>query len=229
MPFNGSGTFLISSTGQPVVTGTTISSTVFNALTADLATGLSTCLTKDGQTTPTGNIPMGGYKITGLGAAAASGDALSYGSTVTNTISQNLLFYAESNATQTVTSNVATAATNLGTEILDPNSNYDIVTCCHTPTVAGYYRYYGAILASGGSACLHIGASIFKNGSLYRNGTDINGLAGTAAGSAASVEVIVQMNGTTDYVQLGGTCGATGTVQFSSGGGCYFGGEFWHS
>lgn len=37
-----SGTFSINSTGQPVVTGTVISSTAFNALTADLATGLST-------------------------------------------------------------------------------------------------------------------------------------------------------------------------------------------
>ena len=65
MSYQGNGTFLISTAGQPVVTGTTISSTAFNALTADLATGLSTALTKDGQTTPTANIPLGGYKITG--------------------------------------------------------------------------------------------------------------------------------------------------------------------
>lgn len=56
MSFNGSGAFNINSTGQPVVTGTAISSTAFNALTADLATGLSTCMTKDGQTTPTAPI-----------------------------------------------------------------------------------------------------------------------------------------------------------------------------
>jgi len=54
--FNGSGTFQINSSGQPVVTGTVISSTAFNALTADLATGLSTCVTKDGQTTTTARI-----------------------------------------------------------------------------------------------------------------------------------------------------------------------------
>lgn len=56
MPYNGSGTFVISTSGQPVVTGTVISSTAFNALTADLATGLSTCITKDGQTTTTQRI-----------------------------------------------------------------------------------------------------------------------------------------------------------------------------
>lgn len=75
MSYNGSGTFIINSTGQPVVTGTTISATVFNAFTSDIATGLTTCLTKDGQTTPTANIPMGNFKITGLGAGTALTDA----------------------------------------------------------------------------------------------------------------------------------------------------------
>jgi len=56
MSYNGSGTFVVNSAGQPVVTGTVISSTAFNALTADLATGLSTAITKDGQTTTTARI-----------------------------------------------------------------------------------------------------------------------------------------------------------------------------
>ena len=56
MSYNGSGTFSINSAGQPVITGTVISSTAFNALTADLATGLSTAITKDGQTTTTARI-----------------------------------------------------------------------------------------------------------------------------------------------------------------------------
>jgi hypothetical protein len=76
--YNGSGTFNINSAGQPVVTGTVITSTAFNALTADLATGLSTALTKDGQTTPTANIPMGTYKITGLGAGTVATDAVRF-------------------------------------------------------------------------------------------------------------------------------------------------------
>lgn len=58
MSYNGSGTFQINSTGQPVVGGTIISSSTFNALTADLATGLTTAITKDGQTTATARIPF---------------------------------------------------------------------------------------------------------------------------------------------------------------------------
>ena len=83
MSYNGSGTFNINTTGQPVVTGTVISSTAFNALTADLGTGLSTAITKNGQTTVTANIPFNGYKLTGIAVATASGDALSYGQAAT--------------------------------------------------------------------------------------------------------------------------------------------------
>jgi hypothetical protein len=68
MSYNGSGTFVINSTGQPVVTGTVISSSTFNSLTADLGTGLTTAITKDGQTTTTAKIPF----AQGLSAAVAS-------------------------------------------------------------------------------------------------------------------------------------------------------------
>jgi hypothetical protein len=109
MSYNGSGTFNINSAGQPVVSGTVISSTAFNALTADLGTGLTTALTKDGQTTPTANIPMGTYKITGLGAGTAATDAVRLGQlqnfststlitvagtdTITGTVSPSLTAY----------------------------------------------------------------------------------------------------------------------------------------
>ena len=83
MSYNGSGVFNINTAGQPVVIGTVISSTAFNALTADLATGLTTALTKDGQTTPTANIKLGGFKLTGIGVATTSGDALSFGQVAT--------------------------------------------------------------------------------------------------------------------------------------------------
>jgi len=69
-PFNGSGTFALPS-GNPVTTGTTISSTVHNNTNSDLASGLTNCLTKDGQTTPTANLPMGGYAHTGVADATA--------------------------------------------------------------------------------------------------------------------------------------------------------------
>ena len=74
MAFNGSGLFNIDSTGQPVNANTLIESADFNALTADLATGLSNCITKDGQQTVTANLPMATYRHTGVGNAVARTD-----------------------------------------------------------------------------------------------------------------------------------------------------------
>lgn len=85
MSYNGSGTFNINSSGQPVVTGTTITSTAFNALTADLGTGLTTALTKDGQTTPTANIKLGAFKLVNVGDATTAGDAVTWGGPASHT------------------------------------------------------------------------------------------------------------------------------------------------
>jgi hypothetical protein len=78
MPYNGSGTYSLPA-GNPVVTGTAISSTTTNNTNSDIATALTNCMTRDGQSPPTANIPMGGNKLTGLASGTASGDALQYG------------------------------------------------------------------------------------------------------------------------------------------------------
>jgi len=128
MSFNGSGTFVINSTGQPVVTGTVISSTAFNALTADLATGLSTTITKNGQTTPTANLPMGGFKLTGMGDGTAGTDSATvsqiqsaYGTfltvsgtnTITATVSPSLTAYSAGQMFGFVAANTNSGATTI--------------------------------------------------------------------------------------------------------------------
>lgn len=74
MPRNGSGTYSLPA-GNPVVTGTTISSTVQNNTTSDIASALTQSIAADGQTPVTANIPFGGNKLTGLGAGTAATDA----------------------------------------------------------------------------------------------------------------------------------------------------------
>ena len=128
MSYNGTGTFNINTAGQPVVTGTTITSTAFNLLTADLANGLTTALTKDGQTTPTANIPMGTFKITGLGAGTSATDAAQYGQlqtgatkiatvtgtdTLTGTLTPALAAYATGNLFSFIAVNTNTGATTI--------------------------------------------------------------------------------------------------------------------
>ena len=79
MARNGSGTYSLYTPGNPVVTGTTISSTAFNNTMNDLATALTLSIASDGQTPITANIPMASHKITGLAAGTTAGDALMYG------------------------------------------------------------------------------------------------------------------------------------------------------
>jgi hypothetical protein len=63
MSRNGSGTYSLP-VGNPVVTGTTISSTWANTTLTDIASALTGSLASDGQTTATGNLNMGTNRIT---------------------------------------------------------------------------------------------------------------------------------------------------------------------
>jgi len=91
MAFSGGVFSLVA--GNPVTTATTISSTWANNTLNDIATnGLTMCLLKDGSQTVTGDLPMAGFKITGLGAGTSLTDAASitrvqsmYGSFLTGT------------------------------------------------------------------------------------------------------------------------------------------------
>lgn len=74
MSRNGSGTYSLPA-GNPVVSGTTISSTWANNTLSDIASALTYSIAKDGQTTPTANLPMGGYKLTGLAAGTSAADS----------------------------------------------------------------------------------------------------------------------------------------------------------
>lgn len=79
MSWNGLGTYNLPPAFSPEVNGTVIDAVRYNGLTTDVAAGITACLNKSGENVPTNNIPWGGFLITGLGAAASLGDALSWG------------------------------------------------------------------------------------------------------------------------------------------------------
>lgn len=94
MPFDGSGTF-VQTNGQysganvwvqDKNAGLNIIASRHDIHDQDMATGLSTCVTKNGQTTPTANLPLGGFKITGLGTGTARTDAANLGVVQDSTI-----------------------------------------------------------------------------------------------------------------------------------------------
>lgn len=74
MPRNGSGTYSLP-VGNPVVTGTTISSTWANNTLTDIANALTGSLTADGQTTASGNLNMGTNRIINVGDPSNAQDA----------------------------------------------------------------------------------------------------------------------------------------------------------
>ena len=78
MSRNGSGTYSLPA-GNPVVTGTTISSTWANNTLGDISSALTGSVAADGQTPITGNLQMGNNRITGLADALASTDAATLG------------------------------------------------------------------------------------------------------------------------------------------------------
>ena len=68
MARNGAGTYTLPA-GNPVTTGTTISSTWANNTLTDIASSLTASLAYDGQTAPVANLPMATYAHTGVGNA----------------------------------------------------------------------------------------------------------------------------------------------------------------
>jgi hypothetical protein len=76
MSRNGSGTYTLPA-GNPVVTGTTITSSWANTSLSDIASALTQSVAADGQTPMTGALNMTNNLIENVADATASGDAVS--------------------------------------------------------------------------------------------------------------------------------------------------------
>ena len=128
MSYNGSGTFQINTTGQPVVAGTVISSTAFNALTADLATGLSTAITKDGQTATTARIPFAAGITSTLVTDSSS---TSTGSIITaGGVGVAKALYV--GTTANIAGVLSTTSPNITTSITTPSASFDLINATAT-------------------------------------------------------------------------------------------------
>jgi hypothetical protein len=77
MSRNGSGTYSLPA-GNPVVTGTTISTTWANNTLNDIAATLTDSVAADGQTPMTGDLDLNSNKIVNLAAGTIAGDAVEY-------------------------------------------------------------------------------------------------------------------------------------------------------
>jgi hypothetical protein len=91
MPRNGSGSYsLPTNSWNPAQNGVPATAADWQALANDLASALTQSLSRDGQTAYIGNQPMGGNKLTGLGAGSAAGDSLRFEQLFSQGIQQDL-------------------------------------------------------------------------------------------------------------------------------------------
>jgi hypothetical protein len=79
-------------------------------------------------------------------------------------------------------------------ELYDTNNNFASST--FTPTVAGYYQINASVNVQGSTGETSI--AIYKNGSIFSQGTDIT----ASATYELTISRLVYFNGTTDYVDI---------------------------
>lgn len=80
MPFNGSGVAEgVPRPAYPPAPGEIIYAEYFVTIISDLLTMLSNCVTRDGQSPWSQDIPANNKKLKGLAAGTSAGDALSFG------------------------------------------------------------------------------------------------------------------------------------------------------
>jgi hypothetical protein len=110
------------------------------------------------------------------------------------------------------------------TELFDTNSCYDNSTNYRfTPTTAGKYFIFGNIFLDGSGYVQEARVKIFKNGSAIANSK--HQFSSASFAKSVNVSSIIDLNGTTDYVELYGYMTNAGNAGFNAGQTeCYFGG-----
>lgn len=189
MSRNGSGVYSLPA-GQPVVTGTTISSAAHNALMSDIATEITRSIASDGQTTPTANLPMGGFKFTGLAAGSVSGDSARYDELITKASLSGALFSGAvgygSGAGGTVTQSTSksTAVT-----LNKPCGTITMHAAALAPGVAVEFVFNNSVIASTDLLLVHFGGGVSSQFN-YRLSVHLNSI------GAATIALINTSAGT---------------------------------
>jgi len=109
MSRNGSGVYTLPA-GNPVVTGTAISSTWANNTLSDIASAITGSLAADGQTSLTGNLNFGTNKASNLGDPTVAQDAVTLNYLTTQAVAFGGNITAPTQTTGNNTTRVATTA-----------------------------------------------------------------------------------------------------------------------
>tara|TARA_R110000868_G_scaffold69515_1_gene204573 strand:- start:916 stop:2790 length:1875 start_codon:yes stop_codon:yes gene_type:complete len=150
MAFNGAGVFALPTSTNPVVTGTVISSTWANTTLSQIATGLSTCILKDGQQIVTADIPFATHKLTGVAPGTLTTDAANVSQLQNNGATYLTAVAGTNTITASVSSGPTPSAYAAGQifSFIPANSNTGATTINIGSLGAKNIYAYGAALAS---------------------------------------------------------------------------------
>ncbi len=110
------------------------------------------------------------------------------------------MFAATRSTNQTSVSHNTHTKVQFATEVFDTNSNYDNATNYRfTPTVAGKYLVTAQVYLASNVDTGRLYTEIYKNGSVLYQG---HGQAANADLTIAHVSAIIDMNGSTDYLEI---------------------------
>lgn len=121
-------------------------------------------------------------------------------------------FHAYKIATQNVTSNTFTKA-EFDVEVYDTDGNY--ASNRFTPQTQGKFFVYANLHLDGTSYPNHLETAIYKNGSVIA--TSFVGQAGNYIYGNRLVQTTVDMNGSSDYIEVYGKVTQSGATHFGGG------------
>jgi hypothetical protein len=126
-----------------------------------------------------------------------AGTVLTSASDISSQASEQIpLFSAYHNSSQTMTINTHTKV-QMGVENADSDGWYDTSTYRFTPQIGGWYFISGVVRTSARNRNL---TSIYKNGTAWTYGNDVNDAGG--GNNSSTISTLVYLNGSTDYVEL---------------------------
>jgi hypothetical protein len=133
MSRNGSGTFNLTA-GNPVVSGTTISSTWANTTLSDIANGLTQSVSADGQTPITGALQMNGNDIQNAGTITATSGVFT--NVTDSSLTTGRVTYASTSGLLTDSAKFLFDGTNLGVGMTPTNfgNGYTVLQVGNTST-----------------------------------------------------------------------------------------------
>jgi len=215
MARNGSGTYVLPA-GNPVTTGTTISSTWANTTLSDIGSALTGSISTDGQTLPTANLPMGNYAHTGVANATVRTQYASAGQVQDS----SLTYLGSVSGTDTITASAA-----LGMTAYTVGQAFRFVSAGANTTTAVTININGIgakNITKNGTTALAIGdipsgaaLQIVYDGTQFQV-TGISGVASFSAGTTGLTPSTATNGAVTLAGTLAPTNGGTGLTTFTA-------------